>query len=144
MATRQEIAAAGATIEERRAARVAEIAASLRAEAQATHASLVEQETTGLAAYQQLTDELDRSAQSAAATVEQAQATVDAAVRALNGARADEAAIVARRRGATMAHIDVMRALTYRIAALQGKLTDEYWMAEAEARVANMIVEDRL
>jgi hypothetical protein len=99
-------------------------------------ASLVAQEKTELASYQQLVDELDRSAESAAATVGQAQATVDAAVRALNRARADEAAIVARRRDATMAHLDVMRALTYRIGALQGKLTDEYWLGAAEARVA--------
>ena len=124
------------TIAERRAARIAEIAASLRADAEAMHASLVEQEKHELASYQQLVDELDRSAESATAIVEQAQATVDAAVRTLNGARADEAAIAARRRDATMAHLDVLRALTYRITALQGKLTHEFWLAAAEARVA--------
>jgi hypothetical protein len=112
------------------------MAASLRAEAETTRAALVEQEKKELASYQQLVDELDRSAESAAARVEQAQATVDAALLALEVARAEEAAIAARRRAATMAHIDVVRALSYRITALQGKLTDEHWMAEAEARVA--------
>jgi len=132
----EEIATDVAALAERRAARVAEIAASLRADAEAMRARLVEQEKHELASYQQLVDELDRSAESAAAIVEQAQATVDAAVRALNGARADEAAIAARRREATMAHLDVLRALTYRIGALQGKLTNEYCLAAAEARVA--------
>jgi len=135
MAARKEIAAA-VPFDEHRAARVADLAASLRAEAEATQAALVEEEKKGLASYQELLDELDRSAETAAAIVEQAQATVDAAVRTLNGARADEAAIAARRREATMAHLDVLRALTYRIGALQGKLTNEYCLAAAEARVA--------
>ena len=134
MAARDEIEAP--TIAERRAARVADIAASLRAEAETRQAALVEQEAKELASYQQLVDELDRLSETAVARVEQAQATVDAALCALNDARAEVAAIAARRRDAMMANIDVLRALSYRIAALRGKLTDEYWMARAEARVA--------
>jgi hypothetical protein len=135
MAARKESAAAVPS-DEHRAARVADLAASLRTEAEATRAVLLEEEKRGLASYQELLEELDRSAESAAARVEEAQATVDAALRALNDARAGKAAIAARRRDATRAHIDLARVLRYRIAALQEKLTDEYWMAEAEARVA--------
>src|SRR5262245_56075839 len=128
-------AVAAATVAAHRATRVAAIAESLRVEAQATHTSLVEQEANELAAHAQILRQLDESAESAAVATQQAEATLYAAERALTNARADESAIAARRREATMTHMDVMRALTYRIATLRGKLTDEYWMVEAEARV---------
>jgi len=129
-------AAAAAAVTELRAARVAAIAAALRVDAEATHASLVEQEASELATHAQTLEQLDQSAESAAAATQQAEATVQAAERALNNARAEESAIAARRREATMTHMDVMRALSYRIATLRGKLTDEHWLVEAEARVA--------
>src|SRR5262245_24530220 len=137
MATRQDTAAdVAAAMDEERRARVVAIAAALRVEAQATHASLVEQEANLLATHMQALNELDQSAESAARATQEAEAAVNAATRVLDDARANERGIAAQRRNATMTQIDVMRALSYRIAALRGKLTDEYWMAEAETRVA--------
>jgi hypothetical protein len=129
-------AIAAAAADQKRAARVAAIAAELRAAAQLEHDALVEQQTVEMASHQVVLAELDTSAASASAAVQSAQETFDAAARVLNGARTDEQAIAARRQRVTAKHIDAVRDASNALARLAPQLTDDFWLTEAESRVA--------